>query len=107
MAMTIDEFKNIGGTILSEASKPTEAGVDVGVISDNLSKLADAYLALAGENTQYKAVNEDLVKKNESLRETNMGLFLQIGDTRPMKEDGTQKSSAETITFDDILSRLK
>lgn len=107
MALSIEEFKQFGADALTAASAPTEAGVDVGVISDKLSKMADAYVAAMAENAQLVTVNTDLTAKNESLRQTNMGLFLQVGslDTgRKMGDDGVEKPRAETITVADLFN---
>ena len=74
--MELEEFNNITKSILEGCNKES---IDVGAISESLSKLNSAYEELTTNSKDIFDKNTELSKTNESLRSVNMKLFTQIG----------------------------
>ena len=82
--MKIEDYKALTAKILTSLSNQAE-------VSEHLTALTDDYTVLTAEHMAAQAEAERLKKENESLRDTNMKLFLKIGVVDPQKPETKPK----------------
>lgn len=97
MPMDINEYKKLTGEIL-------KSGGDQGKVSELLTKLVDDYTQTTAEYHSLEQEREDLKRDNQSLRDSNVRLFLKVGGGSDDKQDQQQQQQDDEpkITIADL-----
>lgn len=99
MALSVEEWN----TLVNEAISAPE---DNAKVMSVLTQARDAYTDLFAEKTASDETARKATEENEKLRQTNMDLFLRIGQETANKTGGEPKQEkddrATTITIDDL-----
>ncbi len=74
---------------------------DDGTITKVLADLCDDYGVIMSNLDEVKLSNEKLQKDNESLRDTNMRLFLRVGGDQPKE---TQQPAEVNQSFEELFN---
>lgn len=89
--MDVTTFKATCDNILANLS-------DASIASAGLTELLDAYTVAVADRIQVGSQLEDQIRQNESLRQTNMDLFLKIPVTgQPEKQEPEPEQDAPTF----------
>lgn len=87
--MTVDEYNTKSGELLAAVSAEQ---IDSGKISTLLNELREAFTEEASGKANAEKAVTDLTEKNKSLQESNMNLFLKVGEKA---KDNPEKSGEE------------
>lgn len=87
--MTVDEYNTKSGELLAAVSAEQ---IDSGKISTLLNELREAFTEEASGKANAEKTVTDLTEKNKSLQESNMNLFLKVGEKA---KDNPEKSGEE------------
>lgn len=77
---------------------------DDGKIADLLAELSDGYGELKATYDDISLKNEKLTHDNESLRDTNMRLFLRVGQSSPGGELDVSEEKTSKLKFEDLFN---
>lgn len=88
--MTVDEYNTKSGEVLAALTAET---VDSGKISTLLNDLREGFTEEASKRENAEKSVTDLTAKNQSLQESNMNLFLQIGKQNENKPEKAGENS--------------
>lgn len=75
--MTIDEYNTKSGELLAAVSAEQ---IDNGKISTLLNELREGFTEESSARANAEKAVTDLTEKNKSLQESNMSLFLKVGE---------------------------
>lgn len=75
-----------------------------GTITSLLSELSDDYVALSTMMDETKLKNEKLTHDNESLRDTNMRLFLKVEGTDKQASEPEGENSDEPKKYENLFN---
>jgi len=96
--MTVDEYNTTAGELLAAVSAET---IDTGKISGLLNELREGFTEEASGKANAEKAVTDLTEKNKSLQESNMALFLKVGEKAKDKpEDKTDDKNGENYAND-------
>ena len=87
--MTVDEYNTKSGELLAAVSAEQ---IDSGKVSTLLNELREAFTEEASGKANAEKTVTDLTEKNKSLQESNMALFLKVGEKA---KDNPEKSGEE------------
>ena len=98
--MDVTAFKAICDNILANSS-------DTSVVSTGLTSLLDAYTVAVADQIQTAARLDDQMRQNDTLRQTNMDLFLRVpvnaAGAEPQPEPEEEKLSFDALFKDGVL----
>ena len=96
--MTLEEFQELTKKLL-------ENNDNVGTVSDTLVKLRDGFSEKLTAKNELENKFNKLEKENNSLRETNMQLYLKTGIEKKDEEKPQQENNSddEIIDFSDFV----
>lgn len=77
---------------------------DDGKIADLLSELSDGYGELSASFDDITLKNQKLTHDNESLRDTNMRLFLRVGQENSGGDDDVTEGTEKKLKFEDLFN---
>jgi hypothetical protein len=98
--MEIKEFENTTNQILQNLS-------DQGKVSEYLQQLSEAYKTSATANQSFEQTLEKNNKEIDTLKETNMNLFLKINQQPEQIIEGqAQQQQPEPKTYDNLLKEM-
>lgn len=103
MALTVEEWN----AVVQEALNKPE---DSATVISSLTRARDEYATLFGENVAALDRATKAEAENERLRQTNMDLFLRIGQqtaasTGSMPGEDSAKERADTIKIEDLFKK--
>lgn len=87
--MTVDEYNTKSGELLAAVSAEQ---IDSGKISTLLNELREAFTEEASGKANAEKTVTDLTEKNKSLQDSNMNLFLKVGEKA---KDNPEKTPEE------------
>lgn len=90
--MTVDEYNTKSGEVLAAL---TAESVDAGKISTLLNELREGFTEESSKRENAEKSVTDLTAKNQSLQESNMNLFLQIGKQNENKPENNTGNGGE------------
>lgn len=73
-----------------------------GSITGILAELSDDYGAILTDVANTNLQNEKLTKDNESLRDTNMRLFLRVGDENKPQADAKSEEQKQELKYENL-----
>lgn len=97
--MTIEEHEQILTNIMQNAG-------DQGALSEYLQSLREDYSETTSTLTTLNTDKQDLLSKNEKLREVNSNLFLKVGNVKDLfepKKDPEPEPEPE-LKYEDLVS---
>lgn len=77
--------------------------VDDGSITEELANLSDDYGTTLGIIDTMTLENTKLKNDNENLRDTNMRLFLKVGDKVMQDKKPTDENNTDTTNVEDVV----
>ena len=77
--------------------------VDDGSITEELANLSDDYGTTLGIIDTMTLENTKLKNDNENLRDTNMRLFLKVGDKVMQDNKPTDENNTDTTNIEDVV----
>lgn len=96
--MTVDEYNTKSGELLAAVSAEQ---IDSGKISTLLNELREGFTEESSARANAEKTVTDLTEKNKSLQESNMSLFLKVGEkAKDNPEKATEEKSPENYAND-------
>lgn len=96
--MTVDEYNTKSGELLAAVSAEQ---IDSGKISTLLNELREAFTEESSGKANAEKLVTDLTEKNKSLQESNMNLFLKVGEkAKDNPEKTTEEKTGENYAND-------
>lgn len=96
--MTVDEYNTKSGELLAAVSAEQ---IDSGKISTLLNDLREGFTEEASARANADKLVTDLTEKNKSLQESNMNLFLKVGEkAKDNPEKTAEEKTVETYAND-------
>ncbi|MCU7526201.1 MAG: hypothetical protein HF308_17130 [Ignavibacteria bacterium] len=92
--MTYEEFLAVVTNVAQNLSNQ-------GVVTENLTKLSDAYKSLSTNHSSLNEQKTAMEQQINSLKEQNMNLFLRVG--QPVNTTKLNENTA--LSYDDLLSK--